>query len=158
MRLMKKTLWRAALVMLSTAGTLAEEEYLPEVGPSTPRFKAPAAYVNLAEVLPPLKMDDKKPFGELPGGEDLLGPRLPEDPGPQEREMVQLEDMPGTPLEPAQPERTPEAAQTQQVPLTPQMFMRFFNQSGSREAVVQAPVDFTPPAPARGSSATYIVK
>lgn len=143
---------------LVTTHILAGDKYLPEAGPSALRFKAPRANVSLAEVLPPLQMEDEPPVADRPKNEPLAGPELPADPGPDEREMVQVEDLPAVPVEPVQPGHTPEAVPSQQVPLTPQMFMRFFNQSGSREAVVQAPVDFTPPAPSRGSSATYIVK
>ena len=155
MRQIFKTLRRAAIVALTCTGTVAGDGYLPKVGPTALRFQARSAVADVTAVLPPLQMEDVKPV-EQDSDAEFIGPQLPEDPGPQERDMVEIESFPGTALEPAPPDVQGQP-ETQQVPLTPQVFMRFFNQSGRRETVVEAPVEFTPPTP-RSSRATYLVK
>ena len=40
--------------------------------------------------------------------------------------------------------------------IAPQMLLQFFSKDGTPQGVVQTPVEFTPPPPSRGSTATYI--
>ena len=147
---------RVAFVALITTGTFAGGGYLPKIGPAALRVKAEPAVVDLAKVLPPLAMDDE-PVTEAEVPVEMsgapLGPLMPTQPGGEPQTVQSSRATVPEPISDAGEQMPP-----QQAPLTPQMFMRFFNQSGGSEAIVETPVQFTPHAPSRGSSASYIVK
>ena len=122
------------------------------------RFKPEPPVVDVEKILPPLAMDDEPVEQAGTGitderGGAPLGPLMPVE-VPEESPVVVRHQTSGMEAMTGEAEPLP----SQNVPLTPQMFMRFFNESGNREAIVEAPVEFRPPAATRGSSATYIVK
>lgn len=146
-----------ALAALTITGVSAGGGYLPKIGPSMARLQVAGPRLDPNAVLPPLAMDDEpagEPANKADPAEEFIGPPAP------------LRPVPSAPSEPAEApyitpplDSAPEAMQpAPEPPLTPQMFMRFFDESGRREAVIEAPVEFTPPQRGPGSSATYIVR
>lgn len=137
----------ALLLSSLTSGVWAGGGYLSKLGPSPLRFQQLPPRADIATALPPLQMSDKPTTPEASG----TTPAPVEDYGPE---------LPPITIEP-QPEpevnatAVPEPQPVEEEPISPQMLLRYFNNGGNKEAIIQAPMEFTPPAPTRGSSATY---
>ena len=134
----------------------ASDGYLAQIGPSPLTFQEPPMWLDPALVLPPLKMSDPIPTTNTVAvshsNTNLVSDVETLSPTPGSTEIT-VSSMPGH-----LPNSTPEisSAPNDQNPerVTPEVLMRYFNKRG-HEVLVSPPVQFVPPPPSPGSSATY---
>ena len=134
---------------------MAGPGYLPKVGPPELRFAQRSPRLDPSAVLPPLTVIEAVETTTNAVAE-ISSESLPPTPSlPEATDEVAMEDIwMGPPAPEAQTTEAPPAKPEQEI--APQMLLQFFSKDGTRQGIVQTPVEFTPPPPSRSSTATYI--
>jgi hypothetical protein len=146
---MIKSCWLVLIAACFAVSPGAQGAYLPELGPSPLRFRAPAGFVARV-VLPPLQMMDAivvtNAVASTPTNPPPVEPLAFVGPSPLETPSISKLTAGSTPI----------VAAEQALVMTPQMLVEFFKNVGAGTNLPPVSIVgvFTPPAPPF-SSATY---
>lgn len=144
---------------MTATATFAGGNYLAHTGPAPLRFARAELRLDPAVVLPALQMEDKPEVStnEVAGANavttifsDIPAPLVPDD-----SSIFPGVILPVTYEAHSAPMPEPKLTPPPVTEVAPQMLMRFFNRDATREAIIQTPLEFTPPPAGRSSSATY---
>jgi hypothetical protein len=147
-------------ISLTASISLGGSGYLARVGPSPLRFAIVPARLDPATALPPLTPPEEIVTTTTPSTNLTTSMEF----GPQPLSAsLNSTNSPGEiligpePLDSSNSTQAPSELPAQ-TGISPQMLLRYFNRPGTREALISAPLEFTPPTPNAnsGSSATYI--